>query len=152
MTTLSKNRLDPSALGPGQLDQLLEFLDSPTSPALINEKGERTEIPGPLFEALSRILHQMKEGTAIVMLPEDETLTIQAAANFLGVSRQHLVRVLENGDIPFHKAGSHRRVIFKDLLVYDEARNKKRAEALRKLSKKVSDEDLYDADYPTVTR
>jgi excisionase family DNA binding protein len=72
----------------------------------------------------------MAEHRAIVMIPEDETFTTQAAANYLGVSRQHLVDLLEAGHISFHKVGSHRRVYFRDLLVFEKQRDTERRERL----------------------
>ena len=89
----------------------------------------------------------MSERKAIVMLPEDEAFTTQAAANYLGMSRQHLVDLLENGVIPHHKVGTHRRVTFKDLLTFEKERDKSRREALDRLSDEVLAAGLYDSDY-----
>lgn len=60
------------------------------------------------------------------MMPVDENFTTQAAANHLGVSRQHLVDLLEQGKMPFHRAGTHRRIAFKDLLEYEDKRDRAR--------------------------
>jgi len=89
----------------------------------------------------------MNEGRAIIMMPEEETFTTQAAANYLGVSRQHLVDLLESGKIPFHRVGTHRRVYFKDLLDYERNRDTQRSNSLDSLMQKVEDAGLYDASY-----
>lgn len=81
------------------------------------------------------------------MIPEDETLTTQAAANFLGVSRQHLVDLLEEGEMDFHYVGTHRRVYFRDLKAYANQRDSKRKETLDELFEKVTDAEKYDASY-----
>ncbi|EDY84023.1 DNA binding domain, excisionase family protein [Verrucomicrobiia bacterium DG1235] len=81
------------------------------------------------------------------MLPENEKFTTQAAANYLGMSRQFLVNLLENGDLPFHKVGSHRRITFKDLIAYEKARDSKRRKSLDALSEQVETAGLYDASY-----
>ena len=94
----------------------------------------------------------MKQGSTIVLTPEDETLTTQAAANQIGVSRQFFIGLLEKGQIPFHKVGTHRRVLLKDLLDYDKKRVKEQKERIRKLSQEVSDAGHYDDDFPTTTR
>lgn len=86
-------------------------------------------------------------GRAIIMMPEDETFTTQAAANFLGVSRQHLVNLLEDGKIDFHYVGTHRRVKFKDLKVYKDKRDGRRRKGLDKLFKEVFKAGKYDTSY-----
>jgi excisionase family DNA binding protein len=142
-----QNRLDPSMLDPDELKDLVRFLSATGSPALVDEHGERLELPKPVFQQLLRVLKMMKEGRAIVMLPEEETFTTQASANFLGVSRQHLVDLLEAEEIPFHRVGTHRRVYFKDLLAYERRRDTSRRQTLDKLMKQVDDAGLYDAAY-----
>ena len=142
-----QNRLDPSMLDPDELKDLVRFLSATGSPALVDEHGERLDLPKPVFQQLLRVLKMMKEGRAIVMLPEEETFTTQASANFLGVSRQHLVDLLEAEEIPFHRVGTHRRVYFKDLLAYERRRDASRRKALNKLSKEVDEAGLYDAVY-----
>ncbi|TVQ64641.1 MAG: helix-turn-helix domain-containing protein [Balneolaceae bacterium] len=81
------------------------------------------------------------------MMPEDETFTTQAAANFLGVSRQYLVDLLESGEIPFHKVGSHRRVYFRDLKEYTDHRDSERRKTLDKLFDEIAKAKKYESDY-----
>ena len=147
MLTTRQNRLDPSAIDRTTLDRLAAAFSDPGHVALIGPKGERTELPEPLYRHLLRILRLMREGRAIIMLPEDETFTTQAAANYLGMSRQHFVDLLESGAIPFHKVGTHRRVRFKDLLAYEKRRDDDRRHALDDLARKVEAAGRYDSDY-----
>ena len=142
-----QNRLDPSMLDPEELKDLVRFLSATGSPALVDEHGEHLELPKPVYQQLLRVLKMMNEGRAIVMLPEEETFTTQAAANYLGVSRQHLVNLLEGEEIPFHRVGTHRRVYFKDLLAYERRRDTSRRQTLDKLMTQVDDAGLYGASY-----
>lgn len=125
----------------------MKFLSTKESPALINEEGVRIDLPKPIFSTLLRVLKQMQEGKAIIMMPEEETFTSQATANYLGVSRQHLVNLLEQKEIPFHKVGTHRRVYFKDILDHERSRDGDRRQSLDKLMKDVDDAGLYDSSY-----
>ena len=147
MISTRNNRLDPSMLSQDELAEVVRFLAATGQPALVDEQGQRIDLPKPIYRQLLRILKMMQEGRSIVMMPEEETFTTQAAANFLGVSRQHLVDLLEEGEITFHKVGTHRRVYFKDLLDYDRQRNQTRRTGLDKLTKEVDEAGLYEADY-----
>ncbi len=147
MLTTRTNRLDPSLIPDEQLAELAKLFTKPDHVALIDGQGHRTHIPEALFTHLARIVRLMSERKAIVMVPEDEAFTTQAAANYLGVSRQHLVDLLEGGDIPHHKVGTHRRVTFGDLLAYEKRRDWTRREALDRLSDKVLAAGKYDSDY-----
>lgn len=141
------NRLDPSTIPPRQMKNLASAFAKSGHVALIDDEGHRTDIPGPFFQHLARMVRLMSEKRAIVMIPEDESFTTQAAAEYLGVSRQHFVDLLENKRIPFHKVGTHRRVAFKDLLTYEKRRDKGRHVALDRLSRKVDEAGLHDSEY-----
>src|SRR3546814_5484470 len=64
------------------------------------------------------ILANMAEGNAISIVPIHAELTTQQAADFLGVSRPHVVALVERGELAHHKTGTHRRIYFKDVLAY----------------------------------
>lgn len=147
MLTTRNNRLDPSLIPEEELAELAKVFAKPDHVALIDAQGNRTHLPEALFTHFARIIRLMSERKAIVLVPEDETFTTQAAANYLGVSRQHLVDLLERREIPHHKVGSHRRVTFKDLLAYEHRRDKTRREVLDKLAADVDAAGLYDSDY-----
>lgn len=144
---MAHNRLNPSDMAPEAINELSGVLSAPGRAALVDAEGHRVDLPTPLFHHLVRVIRLMAERRPIVLIPEDETFTTQAAANYLGVSRQHLVDLLEDGKIPFHKVGTHRRVEFSDLLAYEKKRDTDRRKALSSLFKKVHEAGLYDASY-----
>lgn len=145
--TTQESRLDPSQLDPAELDLLMSLIGREDRPALVGREGVRINLPEPIFRVLVNLVRQMLEGRAVVLMPEDETFTTQAAAGFLGVSRQHLVDLMDKGEIPHHRVGTHRRVILKDLIVYQKARDGKRRQALGGLFRKLKQEGYYDSDY-----
>lgn len=145
--TTTKNRLDPSIIDRELLNKLVAAFSHPGHVSIIDKDGQETQLPEPLYQHLMRIVRLMREGQAIIMLPEDETFTTQAAANFLGMSRQFFVDLLKQDKIPHHRVGSHRRVHFKDLLNYQKSRDETRRESLDHLFDEIDKAGLYDPKY-----
>ncbi|MBX7555910.1 helix-turn-helix domain-containing protein [Streptomyces sp. tea 10] len=65
------------------------------------------------------------------------------AADHLGISRPTLVKLLEQGDIPFTKVGRHRRVLLTDLIAYEERLEKTRREGLRQATHEAANHGTY---------
>ncbi len=150
-TTLLKSRLstrlDPSQFSPDDTESVRHlvalFRSETKPPALVNESGHRLELPRPIYELLVRVASAMQEGKVISLVPEMQELTTQAAANILGVSRPHLIKLLESGQLPFHKVGAHRRIRMKDLLTFQQTRDQDRRKALDELARKAQEAGLY---------
>jgi excisionase family DNA binding protein len=134
-------------MDPAELDQLMALVSREERPGLVGREGVRIDLPDPIFHVLVNNIRQMQQGRSIVLMPEDETFTTQAAATFLGMSRQHLVNLMDKGEIPHTRVGTHRRVTLKDLRTYQQVRDQGRRAALGRLFKKLKDEDRYDADF-----
>lgn len=111
---------------------------------LRSPSGQELSLPHSVYRVLEQVVHEMARGNAVRVLPVKAELSTQQAADLLNVSRPHLVKLLERGELPFHRAGTHRRVVLEDLLVYKEGRDRERLEALDDITR-VSDElGLYD--------
>lgn len=80
--------------------------------------SEHVVIPTVAFRLLLTILEEMAKGNGITIIPIHAELTTQKAADLLGVSRPFLVGLLDEGKIPFHRVGTHRRVRFRDVMAY----------------------------------
>lgn len=96
--------------------------------------GEAIEIPRTVFSVLMKVLAVMSEGKAFTLIPMDEELTTQQAADILNVSRPYLNKVLDLGDIPHRKVGRNRRIKFSDLLDYKKLQESKSKIALQELA------------------
>jgi excisionase family DNA binding protein len=126
------------------MQRFYQFLLQP-SPALIDQFGTRIAIPEQLYTMMRTVLELLLQGRPIVIIPGDEQLTTQAAANMLGVSRPYLIeRLLTPGKIPFTYAGSHRRIKFDDLARYMVERDRERHEGLSQLTRKIDEAGFYD--------
>lgn len=101
--------------------------------ALDNEVQTITLMPA-LASSLLELLRLVSSGRGFRMIPVEAELTTQQAADLLNVSRPHLVKLLENGEIPFTRTGRHRRIRAEDLFAYKDRRDAARAEALSELA------------------
>lgn len=102
----------------------------------VNDSMQMTlNLPAKLFNVLQSILQLMSEGKAFSVIPSNAELTTQEAADMLNVSRPYIVKLLEKGEIPSHKVGTHRRINLEDLLAYAAKMKKLRKEALDELSR-----------------
>lgn len=144
MSGTTETRIAPSDLSDEQLQSLFRVVEEGGKPLLIGKDGETIELPKALNDLLVSIVEAMRRKEAVFMMHENEAFTTQAAANFLGISRQYFVRLLEEGRIPFHHVGTHRRVFFKDLVEYQRARSRDRRAKLDAMTEEVVATGLDD--------
>jgi excisionase family DNA binding protein len=113
---------------------------------LVPEGGRAEEeslpLPEPVLDLLFAILTEMAEGHAVTTIPIHAELTTQRAADLLNVSRPFVVELLEKGEIPHRKVGTHRRILFHDLMEYKQRSDAKRKKALDELVAEAQEEDM----------
>jgi excisionase family DNA binding protein len=140
--------LDPIALPQAETEQanrLSEILHGHGQALLIAKGGESAvEIPETIHELLLQILDLMRQGKAISIIPVTQDLTTQQAAEVIGVSRPFFVKLIEAGALPFHLAGTHRRVYLRDLLAYKERRDSDRHAAIERMADHAEQAGIYD--------
>lgn len=110
--------------------------DGPTklSLALDGKKTQTVTLAPALADSLLAVLNLVSSGRGFRMIPVEEELTTQQAADILNVSRPFLVTLLEEGEIPHTKVRRHRRIRTEDLFAYKERRDATRSAALSDLA------------------
>jgi len=150
-------RMTPIAAPPEQRAQVAALsramegmVQAPTRRApkcqLVGPGGEAVSIPESVFYVLERVAEVLACGDSITVVPVGKEVTTQQAAELLNVSRQYLVRLLDEGRIPFRKTGKHRRLRIQDVLAFKEKRDRDRRAGLRELSQVTQDLGGYDAE------
>jgi excisionase family DNA binding protein len=97
-----------------------------------------------VYDFLRQLLRALERGQAVSIVPYMQELSTLEAAELLGVSRQHLVRVAEAGRIPFHMVGTHRRMYLRDVLDYKQERDLRRHEILAEMARADVEAGVYD--------
>jgi excisionase family DNA binding protein len=116
-----------------QLSRLMRE-DQPLTVRVIDaEHDEPIELPAGAVTLLMDILGAMASGQGITLIPENAELTTVQAAELLRVSRPFLIKLLEEGKIPYHKVGKHRRIRIEDVMGYKRAVDQQREQALDQL-------------------
>lgn len=155
-STFDRNRLDAAEFNTRDQESLEKLNESLVGvrggASLCVSKDEQLELPEPLFKLIKRVVISLKEGKPVILLPETENLTTQAAADFLGVSRPYLIQLLNENKIPYHRVGTHRRIYMKDVNQFMRERDRARHDALDKLSDAVENADLYEGVAPDDSR
>ena len=112
---------------------------------VIAETEERIRVPLHALKLLSTILKTTSEGKPVTVVPVATEMTTQAAANLLGCSRPHLIKLLEEGTIPFTKIGRHRRVRYEDVMRFRAEHKREQRELLTKIMEADENDGLYDS-------
>lgn len=112
--------------------QLIQILDD-------QKQAHQVELPTSALRLLVDILAELASGNAVKVVSVHAELTTQQAADLLGVSRPHLIKLLENGVLAFHRTGKHRRLKFADLMQYKETRERASKQAMAELAQQAQE-------------
>lgn len=127
------------------LAAVIEQINSQDPEIEIEETKDKIKIPLKALKLLGSILKAMSEGIPISMVPMATEVTTQKAAEMLGCSRPHLVKLLEDGKIEYTNVGRHRRIKFEDVLKYKEQMKKAQKQHIIDIMNSDEEAGLYDS-------
>lgn len=135
---------------PRRMAKVLDFLKAhedrrgsrPEPRYLLVGGADQVEIPPEVHGVLYQVVEALRGGYGVTVVPQSQTLTTQQVAELLGVSRPTVVKLLEGGQIPFERVGSHRKVRLADAVEFRRHRRMEQYEAILETSTEADEEDL----------
>ena len=91
-------------------------------------------VPPQVLRVLGQALGLMARHQPIMLIPEKQELSTVEAANFLNVSRPFVIKEIEEGRLNHRMVGTHRRILFSDLMTYAKEMRAKQQQALDKMA------------------
>ncbi|WP_445176081.1 excisionase family DNA-binding protein [Microcoleus sp.] len=111
---------------------------------LVASNGEEILIPESVYNLLGQIVRAMVSDQAVSIVTHNRELTVHQAADLLNVSRSFIVKLLDEGAIPYIEVGSRRRILFQDLMTYKQQRKVQRRQLLDELIEMTEEAGLYE--------
>lgn len=145
MPTITPDILNARREDKAALHDLQSVLNNTTGfpPSLVDPNGEHAELPPSAVALLRDGIAMLRRGVGVRLVPVHRELSTQEAADMLNVSRQYLVRLLEDGKIPFSRTGNRRRIAVEDVMSFKETRDAARLKGLAELVQMDQDAGLY---------
>lgn len=141
MASLTHRQLPPSprdaaiARVSGQALSRFVRRNRPLTVRVIDAQQEQPiELPAGAVTMLMDILESMAAGLGITLIPENAELTTVEAAEVLNVSRPYVIKLLEDGRIPYRKVGKHRRMRMEDVMAFKTDIDREREAVLDQLA------------------
>lgn len=126
------------------IKQLAELLKQENSELKLATNGQEMTISDSVCNVLRQVVQAMASGKIVSIVTYNPELTTQQAADLLNVSRPYLIKLLEQGELPYIMVGTHRRVKFEDLMKYKEQRDIKRDKFLTELTQMSQEAGFYE--------
>jgi len=124
----------------GDLAEVFSFLDAhqrarggvvtPQYALVGAGEHDRSEVPEDLHRVLLHVVEALRAGKAVTVTPRDLTMTTQQVADYLGVSRPTVVKLIDSNVLAAERIGSRRRVKLADVEAYRARRREEQYESL----------------------
>ena len=97
-------------------------------------EGKQVSVPVGAARLLIPAISNMAEGKALAMIPLEDEVSPQEAAELLNVSRPFAAKLFDEGAFPSRKVGTHRRALTMDVLAYKQREKEARLKVLDDLA------------------
>lgn len=115
--------------------------------ALVGSDGRvRVKVPTGALEVFEVLVNKLVSQGRVGIVGIADELSTQEAADLLNVSRQYVVRLMDEGRLKHHMTGSHRRALARDVLEFKRERDLRRRSALQRMISLSEEAGAYDAE------
>lgn len=106
--------------------------------------GSDTPLPEAAATILREVLAALAAGQSVTVIAQNDEMTPSEAAAFLNVSRGHVLKLMDEGQLPFRSVGTHRRIPGMALAAYRARQDAVSRKAMDDLMAVSAEMGLYD--------
>ena len=117
------------------LQQVQAALQAGQQIALLGPDGIPMPLPPSVLQVLQQTVAHLAHGEHVQVATIPDKLSPQQAADILNIPRSYLLKLLEQGEIPFRQSGARRQILLEDLLRYKQARDERERQGLAELTR-----------------
>lgn len=135
----------PGSVQERELERIAALLrQSHGAARLVDADGVAVDVPDALVGVLGQVVDQLRAGNGVTVAPLYAELSTFDAAEILNVSRPHVIKLIDRGDLAHRMVGTHRRLRLLDVLEYRDRQEAASTAALDELTREAEELGLYD--------
>ena len=125
-------------------EDLIRHFEQTQGKLVLNDvdDGHTIDVEPELFELIRWVLINLAQNRPMMITPLDHELTTVQAAAFLNVSRPHVIKLIERGDLACHMVGTHRRIRLDELIKFKLASRAASDQAMQELADISQEHDM----------
>jgi excisionase family DNA binding protein len=147
MPTVTESTLGLNSFSVAEMDVLLRLASGEARAYVHEASGHQVDFPENLISVLTSIAKAMQQDDELLLMKRHRVLTTQEAADFVGVSRQYMVRLMDSGVIACERTGKHRRVRLSEIVAYQQRRAAMGKAAMDSMTDMMVEAGVYDQFY-----
>lgn len=121
-------------------------------PGDVRLEGMDVPLPAAVAGMLREIVSKLAAGEPVAIITASAEMTPNEAAEFLNVSRGYITKLMDDGVLPFHAVGTHRRIPSAAVAAHKAAQQVKSRAAMDELVRISEELGLYEIDGPPLPK